>query len=62
MKNNYCSNILSQLTSAGFSIHKCQQDSVWQIKDEKDVVMQNRALGCLMKKAAQEFKLDWSDV
>ena len=59
MKNNYCSNILSQLTSAGFSIHKCRQESVWQVKDEKTVVMQNRSKGDLMKMAAQEFNLNW---
>jgi len=60
VNHTFISHILSQLASAGFSIQKCQHDSVWQVKDEKSVVMQNRALGDLMKKAAQEFNLDWS--
>ena len=62
MNHTYTSNILSQLTSAGFSIHKCQQESVWQIKDDKTVMMQSRSKGDLMKKAAQEFNLNWSNV
>lgn len=60
MNHTYTSNIRSQVISAGFTLMKCPQENTWQILDKREVVMQNRSQGDLMKKAAQEFNLAWS--
>jgi len=43
------------LTQAGFQVIKNEKEACWQVVDRNKVVMQNKALGCLMSKAAKEF-------
>jgi len=43
------------ITQAGFRVIKNEKESCWQVVDGTRVVMQNKALGCLMSKAAKEF-------
>lgn len=59
MKHTFSSNICGQLLQSGYTLHKCPQENTWQILDKREVVMESRSKGDLMKKAAQEFKLDW---
>jgi hypothetical protein len=60
----YASTIKKSLIEAGFVLHKCDKVSQWQlyssqacIKNEKGYLMQSRALGDLLLKAAKEFNL-----
>jgi hypothetical protein len=43
------------LTQAGLRVIKNEKEACWQVVDGSKVLMQNKALGCLMNKAAKEF-------
>lgn len=58
----YAATIKQSLIEAGFVLHKCDKVSQWQlyssqacVKNEKGYLMQSRALGDLLHKAAKEF-------
>lgn len=60
----YTATIKKSLIEAGFVLHKCDKLSQWQlyssqacVKNEKGYLMQSRALGDLLFKAAKEFNL-----
>lgn len=55
--NTFTSSTQRTLTQAGFLVIKNEKESCWQVVDGNKVVMQNKALGCLMSKAAREFKI-----
>lgn len=57
MGHTYCSQIIQQLRSSGFTVEKCSQESQWQIRDKGSVLMWSRSLGDLAKLAAKEFGL-----
>lgn len=43
------------LTQAGYRVIKNEKEACWQVVDGSKVVMENKALGCLMHKASKEF-------
>ena len=60
----YASTVKQSLIEAGFVLHKCDKLSQWQlyssqacVGNEKGYLMQSRALGDLLIKAAKEFGL-----
>lgn len=59
MKHNYTSNILSQLTNAGYIVSKCHVDNQWQLRDNEDILLRDKAQGDLINKAAKQFGLEW---
>jgi len=63
MNHTYTSNILSQLTQSGYVVNKslCNntKQSLWTIADKHEIILQSKALGCLVKKAAKDFGLVW---
>lgn len=60
----YVSTIKQSLIEAGFVLHKCDNTQAWElyssedcVRNEKGYLMQSRALGDLLSKAAKEFGL-----
>ena len=58
MIHTYASHILSQLTASGFSVTKDVRENRWELKSGKDVLLHNRSLGDLCRKAAKELGID----
>jgi hypothetical protein len=60
----HAATIKQSLIEAGFVLHKCDKLSQWQlyssqacVRNDKGYLMQSRALGDLLLKAAKEFNL-----
>lgn len=51
----YTASTQNTLAQAGYRIVKNSAESVWQVVDGTKVVMQNKALGDLMKIASKQF-------
>lgn len=58
----FAATIKQSLIEVGFVLHKCDKLSQWQlyssqacVRNEKGYLMQSRALGDLLSKAAKEF-------
>lgn len=58
MNHTFSSHILSQLTNSGFSVTKDVRENRWELKSGKDVLLHNKALGDLCRKAAKELGID----
>jgi hypothetical protein len=57
--HTFSSQILTQLRSAGFTVHKCATEKEWQLMDKGSILLRSRSLGDLTKKSVKEFSLDW---
>ena len=60
----FAATIKQSLIEAGFVLHKCDNTQAWKlysseacVRNEKGYLMQSRALGDLLHKAAKEFGL-----
>lgn len=63
--NTYTATIKQSLIEAGFVLHKCDNTKAWKlysseacVTNEKGYLMQSRALGDLLFKAAKEFGIN----
>lgn len=58
MTKTWAYSIQQSLLSMGFTINKRETDNHWQILLGEEIVLHGRALGCILRKAANEFGIE----